>query len=63
MNEIDNLKTIFEEYLTEKNLTAMKFAMIAQVNPISLYAWLNTEGYSIDDLSRAQILNYINNYK
>ena len=63
MNEIDNLKTIFEEYLTEKNLTVMKFAMIAQVNPISLYAWLNTEGYSIDDLSRAQILNYINNYK
>lgn len=63
MNEIDNLKTIFEEYLTEKNLTAMKFAMIAQVNPISLYAWLNTEGYSIDDLSRAQIISYMNQNK
>ena len=63
MNKIDKLKEQFEDYLTEKNLTAMKFAMIAQINPISLYAWLNTEGYSLDDLSRAQIISYMNQNK
>ncbi len=59
VNNIDKLKEQFEDYLTEKNLTAMKFAMIAQINPISLYAWLNTDGYNLDNISRAQILSFI----
>lgn len=63
MNTIDKLKEQFEDYLTEKNLTAIKFAVAAQVNPISLYAWLNTDGYSLDVLSRAQIVNYLNHNK
>lgn len=63
VNEIDNLKTKLEEFLTAQNITVMKFAMMAQINPISLYAWLNTEGYSLDDLSRAQIISYMNQNK
>lgn len=59
VNEIDNLKTKLEEFLTAHNLTAMKFAMMAQVNPISLYSWLNNSGYSLDNISRAQIVSYI----
>ena len=59
MNIIDKLKEQFEDYLTEKNLTAIKFAMAAQINPISLYSWLNTDGYNLDNLARAQIVNYI----
>lgn len=60
MNEIDNLKTLFEEFLTAHNLTAMKFAQAAQINPIKLYNWLNNYGYELDNLTRAQIVNYIN---
>ena len=60
VNIIDALKEKLEDYLTAKNLTAIKFAMMAQINPISLYSWLNTDGYSLDNLSRAQVLSYIN---
>lgn len=63
VNTIDNLKNKLEEYLIEHNLTAIKFAMRAQINPISLYAWLNNSGYSLDNMSRAQIVNYLNNNK
>lgn len=43
-----------------QNLSVIKFAMAAQINPISLYAWLNTDGYNLDLLSRAQIVNFMN---
>ena len=63
VNNIDKLKEKLDDYLIAHNLTVMKFAMAAQINPISLYAWLNNSGYSLDNMSRAQIVNYLNNNK
>ena len=60
MNIIDALKEKLEEHLTAINMTPMQFAMAAQINPISLYAWLNNDGYQLDNLTRARIVNYIN---
>jgi hypothetical protein len=60
VNIIDKLKTRLEDYLMAQNLSVIKFAMAAQINPISLYAWLNTDGYNLDLLSRAQIVNFMN---
>ena len=60
MNTIDALKKKLEEYLTVQKLTPMKFAMAAQINPISIYAWLNNDGYQLDNVTRARIISFIN---
>ena len=63
VNNIDKLKEKLDDYLIAHNITVMKFALMAQTNPISLYAWFNTDGYSLDNLARAQIISYMNQNK
>ena len=57
---IDQLKLKLQRFLTEHNITALKFAVMAQINPIKIYCWMNDDGYMLDNLSRAQVLSYIN---
>lgn len=66
MNKIDytdKLKERVEDYLHEHKMNGLQFCKAANISINKFYFWMNSGDFTLDTLTRAAIVGYINTHK
>lgn len=49
--------------MQENEISVSAFCLMAHIDGLQIYLWLNNDGYNLDQLTRAAIVGYLNTHK